>query len=426
MLNSNRRVVVAGGVRIPFVRSFREYAQATNQEMLTTCIEGLVTKFRLNGKILGDVSLGAVMKSSVEWNLAREVILGTSLNPSTPAFNIQRACGTSMEAIDIIASKIATGQIDSGIGAGSDSNSDLPVMVKRSLAWKLININKARSFGKRLSAILKIRPRDLSPEFPGITEPRTGLSMGQHAEEMVKAWGITREEQDMLAFESHQKAAKAYEDGFYSDLIIPFKNATADTIVRGDTSLAKLWGLRTVFDRSPAGTLTAGNSTALTDGAAAVFLCSEEYATENDIPVECYLQDAAVAAVDFVNGAGLLMAPTHAVAKLLRRNNLTLQDFDFYEIHEAFAGQVLCTLRAWESNDYCRNELGLEGPLGTIDRNRLNVMGGSVAVGHPFGATGARIVGTLSKLLRKKGSGRGLISICTAGGMGVAAILERR
>ncbi len=425
MLNSNRRVVVAGGVRIPFVRSFREYSQVTNQEMLTECIEGLVRKFRLNGQVLGDVGLGAVMKSSVEWNLAREVVLGTGLDPATPAFNVQRACGTSMEAINIIAAKIATGQIESGMGAGSDSNSDLPVMVKRSLAWKLININQARSFGERLAAILKIRPGDIFPEYPGITEPRTGLSMGQHTEKMVKEWSITREEQDLLAYESHQKAVKAYEKGFYSDLIIPFRNAKADTIVRADTSLEKLARLRTVFDTSPAGTLTAGNSTALTDGAAAVFLCSEEYASQNNIPVESYVQDAAAASVDFVHGAGLLMAPTRAVAQLLIRNKLTLQDFDFYEIHEAFAGQVLCTLRAWESDEYCRNELGLEKALGSLDRNLLNVMGGSLAVGHPFGATGARIVGTLSKLLREKGSGRGLISICTAGGMGVAAILQR-
>ena len=425
MLNSNRRVVVAGGVRIPFVRSFREYAQVTNQEMLTACIEGLVNKFNLSGKLVGDVSLGAVMKSSIEWNLAREVVLGTSLHPATPAFNVQRACGTSMEAIDIIAAKIATGQTDSGIGAGSDSNSDLPVMVKRSLAWKLIKLGRAKSLAERIATILKIRPSELKPQYPGITEPRTGLSMGQHAEEMVKSWLISREEQDMLAYESHQKAAKGYESGFYSDLIIPFKNVSADTIVRGDTTLAKLWVLRTAFDRSPAGTLTAGNSTALTDGAAAVFLCSEDYAAKNNIPVQAYMRDAAVAAVDYVRGAGLLMAPTHAVATLLSRNKLTLQDFDFYEIHEAFAGQVLCTLRAWESDEYCRKELGLDGALGAIDRNKLNVMGGSLALGHPFGATGARITATLGKLLHQKGSGRGLISICTAGGMGVAAILER-
>lgn len=422
MLNHNQRVAVIGSTRIPFVRSFREYARTTNQEMLIGCIRALVKKYNLEGKQLGDVALGAVMTSSMEWNLAREVVLGCNLDPNTPAFNVQRACGTSLETMDLIALKIASGQIENGIAAGSDTNSDLPVMVQRSLAWKLIEINQARSLTERIKALMKIRPRDLKPAYPGIVEPRTGLSMGQHTEKMVKEWAITRDEQDQLAMESHQKAVAAYQLGFYSDLVIPYKKATLDTIVRPDTSLEKLAKLKPAFDTRN-GSLTAGNSTTLTDGAAAVFLASERYAEKNNLIVQSFVRDVQTAAVDYVNGAGLLMAPTKAVAQFLKRNNMKLQDFDFYEIHEAFAGQVLCTLKAWENETYCKNELGMNA-LGPIDRTKLNVVGGSVALGHPFGATGARIAGTLSKLLYERGKGKGLISICTGGGMGVAAILE--
>lgn len=425
MQNQSRRVAIIGGQRIPFVRSFREYSRTTNQEMLIAALRGLVKKYNLEGRVLGDVSLGAVMTSSIEWNLAREVVQGSGLDAHTPAFNVQRACGTSLETVNLIALKIAVGQIDSGIAGGSDTNSDLPIMLQRALAWKLIDINNAKSFGDRLSKILRIRPGDLKPAYPGIVEPRTGLSMGQHTERMVKEWKISRQEQDQLAYESHVKAATAYQEGFYNDLVTPFKNATRDTIVRGDTTLEKLGKLKPVFDKSEAGTMTAGNSTAFTDGAGAVLLGSEEFARQNNLPVQAYFKDAEAAAVDYVQGAGLLMAPTIAVARMLRRHNLTLQDFDFYEIHEAFAGQVLSTLKAWESAEYCRKVLGLEKPLGAIDRNKMNVKGGSLALGHPFGATGARVVATLAKLLQQKGSGRGLISICTGGGMGVVAILER-
>ncbi|MBT1697607.1 acetyl-CoA C-acetyltransferase [Fulvivirgaceae bacterium PWU4] len=425
MQNQSRRVAIIGGQRIPFVRSFREYSRTTNQEMLIATLRGLVKKCNLEGRMLGDVSLGAVMTSSIEWNLAREVVQGSGLDAHTPAFNVQRACGTSLETVNLIALKIAVGQIDSGIAGGSDTNSDLPIMVQRALAWKLIDINNAKSFGERLSKILRIRPSDLKPAYPGIVEPRTGLSMGQHTERMVKEWKISRQEQDQLAYESHVKAARAYQEGFYNDLVTPFKNATRDTIVRGDTTLEKLAKLKPVFDKSEAGTMTAGNSTAFTDGASAVLLGSEEFARQNNLPVQAYFKDAEAAAVDYVQGAGLLMAPTIAVARMLRRHNLTLQDFDFYEIHEAFAGQVLSTLKAWESAEYCRKVLGLEKALGAIDRSKMNVKGGSLALGHPFGATGARTVATLAKLLHQKGSGRGLISICTGGGMGVVAILER-
>lgn len=420
-----RPVAIVGSQRIPFVRSFQQYARTTNQEMLTAVLERMVDQYNLVGQRLGDVALGAVMTSSLEWNFAREVVLGTRLHPETPAFNVQRACGTSLEAMNLIALKIAAGQIESGVAGGADTNSDLPVMVSRKLAWKLIDINQARSFGERLSAIMRIRPSDLKPAYPGIVEPRTRLSMGQHTEKMVKEWNISREEQDELAYESHMKAARAYEEGFYDDLVMEFKGIRRDTIVRKDTSLEKLAKLKPAFDKSVAGTLTAGNSTVFSDGASAVLLASEEFARERSLPVLAYVVDAESAAVDFVQGAGLLMAPTLAVARLLRRNNLTLQDFDFYEIHEAFAGQVLCTLKAWESEQYCREVLKLDRPLGPIDRSRMNIKGGSVAIGHPFGATGSRIVGTLAKLLNTRGRGRGLISVCTGGGMGVAAILER-
>jgi acetyl-CoA C-acetyltransferase len=425
MDNLTNRVAIVGSQRIPFVRSFREYARTTNHEMLVAVIRAVVKKYKLENVRLGDVALGAVLTSSVEWNLAREVVLDSGLHAHTPAFNVQRACGTSLEATNLIALKIAARQIESGIAGGSDTNSDLPIMIQRDLAWKLIDINNAKTFRERIKKILSISPKHFKPVYPGIVEPKTSLSMGQHAEHMVKEWKISRLEQDQLAHDSHMKAAQAYREKFYDDMLVAFKGAWRDTIVREDTTVEKLATLKPAFDKSSAGTLTAGNSTALTDGASAVLLTSEEFARQHALPIQAYFKDAESAAVDFVHGAGLLMAPTLAVARLLKRNNLTLQDFDFYEIHEAFSGQVLCTLKAWESETYCKNILGLNKPLGTIDSRKMNIKGGSVALGHPFGATGARIVGTLAKLLHQKGSGRGLISVCTGGGMGVAAILER-
>jgi acetyl-CoA C-acetyltransferase len=418
-------VAIIGSQRIPFTRSFREYARTTNQEMLVATLQALVEKYHLTGKRLGDVALGAVMTSSLEWNLAREVVLGSALDPHTAAFNVQRACGSSLESTNLIALKIAAGQIESGIAGGCDTNSDLPIMLRRELAWKLIDINQAKSIRERILRMTRIRLGDLKPAYPGIVEPRTGLSMGQHTERMVKEWKVSREEQDTLALESHQKAARAYDEGFYNDLVAPFKGVRRDTIVRKDTTLEKLGKLKPVFDKSEAGTLTAGNSTALSDGAAAVLLASEQFAAANSITPIAYFIDAESAAINHVHGAGLLMAPTIAVARLLKRNGLRLQDFDYYEIHEAFAGQVLCTLKAWESEKYCKEVLQLDKTLGGIDRSKMNVKGGSVAIGHPFAATGARIVGTLARLLEMRGKGRGLISVCTGGGMGVAAILEK-
>src|SRR5688572_3076 len=425
MLNKNNRVAIIGGTRIPFVKSFKEYSRTTNQEMLTAALQGLINKYKLDGKLLGDVALGVIMNSSLDWNLSREVVMGTTLDARTPAFNVQRACGTSLETINLIALRIASGQIDSGIGGGSDSNSDLPIMIKRKLAWKLIDLNNAKTFGERLSRVLKINFSDWKPVLPNIVEPRTGMSMGQHTEKMVKEWKITREAQDQLSYESHRKAAAAYAEGFYDDLLTSYKNVKHDTIVRADTTVEKLSKLKPAFDKSGQGSLTAGNSTIFTDGAGAVFLSSEEYAKQNNLTVQAWFTDCQSAAVDYVHGAGLLMAPTVAVAHLLKRNNLKLQDFDFYEIHEAFAGQVLCTLKAWESEEYCRKELNLNQALGSIDQTKMNIKGGSVALGHPFGATGARVVSNMAKILSQKGKGRGLISVCTAGGMGVAAIIEK-
>ena len=424
-MKSIRKAAIIGGVRIPFVKSFKEYSRVSNQEMLTATVQATVQKYKLQGKLLGDVALGVILNYTSDWNISREVVMGTDLDPRTPAFNVQRACGTSLETINLIALKIAAGQIESGIAGGSDTNSDLPVMGKRELAWKLVDISNAKSFGDRLGKFLRLRVGDLKPIIPGIREPRTGKTMGEHTELMVKEWNISREAQDNLAFQSHINAAKAYKEGFYEDLLCEFKGVKRDTIVRGDTSLEKLAKLKPAFDKSEKGSLTAGNSTIFTDGAASILLTSEEFASKNNLPIQAYFVDAEAAAVDHVHGAGLLMAPTVAVGRLLQRNNLRLQDFDFYEIHEAFAGQVLCTLKAWESDDYCRKELGLENALGVIDRNKMNVKGGSVALGHPFGATGTRVVSNMSKILEKHGKGRGLVSVCTAGGMGVAAIIER-
>lgn len=423
-MKSFRKVAVIGGTRTPFVRSFTHYSRTTTQELMTETLRHLTSKFNLKGKKVGDVGLGAVMLNSADWNLARECVLGSGLHPDTPAYNLQRACGTSLETSLQLALKIASSQIDSGIAAGVDTNSDLPVSFSREFAWKIGEANAAKSTADRIKKLLKIGISDFKPKFPTVAEPRTGLSMGQHCEKMVQEWNIGRKEQDELALISHQTAEKAYADGFYDDLVFNYKGLSKDTIVRGDTSMEKLSKLKPSFDFSGKGTLTAGNSTPLTDGSAAVLLASEDYAKANNLPIQAYFVDAQVAAVDFVGGEGLLMAPTIAVSELLLRNNLSLQDFDIYEIHEAFAGQVLCNLKAWESEKYCRERLGRNKSLGSIDRSKMNLKGGSVALGHPFGATGARIVASLAKQLEQRGSGRGLISICTAGGMGVAAILE--
>jgi len=425
LLKQMRPVAIMGGTRTPFVRSFSSYSRTPNKELMTATLQEMVKKFNLQNVQLGDVALGAVMKNAEDWNMSRECVLKSGLHPHTPGYDVQRACGTGLETTAHIALKIASGQIESGIGGGTDTNSDIAGVLTHELSWALMDIQKAKTLLEKAKKFAQIKPQNIIPKFPVVQEPQTGLSMGEHCELMVKEWKITREAQDLLAYDSHQKAWAAYERGFFNDLMFEYKGVKRDAILRPDTTLEKLARLKPAFDFSGNGTLTAGNSTALTDGASAVLLGSEDFADQYKLPILAYFVDAEYSAVNFVKGEGLLMAPTYAIAKLLKRNNLTLQDFDFYEIHEAFAGQVLCTLKALESTEYCTKKLGLPAALGSIDRNKLNVNGSSLAVGHPFAATGGRIVATLAKLLHDKGSGRGLISICTAGGMGVAAIIER-
>ncbi len=431
MSQSVKRVAVIGGNRIPFCRSNTAYFGASNQDMLTAAIEGLVQRYQLSGERLGEVAAGAVMKHSRDFNLTRETVLGTSLDPSTPCFDIQQACGTGLQAINLVANKIALGQIDAAIAGGVDTTSDAPIGVSEGLRKIFLQVNKARSFGERVKPFMQLRPKDIGIQIPVNSEPRTGMSMGDHTEVTAKTWQIPRDQQDELAYLSHKNLAAAYERDFFSDLVSAYKGVERDNILRPDTTIEKLSTLKPAFDQnSGQGTLTAGNSSTLTDGASAVLLASEEWAKERGLPIRAYLSFVETAAVDFVGkgGAekeGLLLAPAYAVPRMLARAGLTLQDFDFYEIHEAFAAQVLATLKVWEDEDFCRDRLGLDRPLGSIDRSKLNVNGSSLAAGHPFAATGGRIVATLAKMLEEKGSGRGLISICAAGGQGVTAILER-
>ncbi|MCI1039182.1 acetyl-CoA C-acetyltransferase [Pseudomonas putida] len=425
-MRSPRRVAILGGNRIPFARSNGAYATASNQAMLTVALEGLIERYRLHGLRLGEVVAGAVLKHSRDMNLTRECVLGSRLSPQTPAYDIQQACGTGLEAALLVANKIALGQIDCGVAGGVDTTSDAPIAVNEGLRHILLQANRGKSLGERLKSFLKLRPHHLKPELPRNGEPRTGLSMGEHCERMAQAWRISRAEQDELALLSHQKLAAAYAEGWQEDLLTPFLSLTRDNNLRPDLSLEQLARLKPAFDRSGQGTLTAGNSTPLTDGASVVLLGTEEWAAQQGLEVLAYLVDGETAAVDFVTGReGLLMAPVYAVPRLLARNGLTLQDFDYYEIHEAFAAQVLCTLKAWEDADYCRERLGLDAPLGAIDRSKLNVKGSSLAAGHPFAATAGRILANLAKLLATAGKGRGLISICAAGGQGVTVIVER-
>lgn len=425
-MRSLRRVAILGGNRIPFARSNGAYATASSQAMLTVALEGLIERYRLHGLRLGEVVAGTVLKHSRDMNLTRECVLGSRLSPQTPAYDIQQACGTGLEAALLVANKIALGQIDCGIAGGVDTTSDVPIAVSEGLRHILLQANRGNSLGERLKPFLKLRPHHLKPELPRNGEPRTGLSMGEHCERMAQAWRIGRAEQDELALLSHQALAAAYAEGWQDDLLTPYLSLTRDNNLRPDLTLEQLARLKPAFDRSGQGTLTAGNSTPLTDGASLVLLGSEEWAEQQGLSVLAYLVDGETAAVDFVTGReGLLMAPVYAVPRLLARNGLTLQDFDYYEIHEAFAAQVLCTLKAWEDADYCRERLGLDAPLGAIDRNKLNVKGSSLAAGHPFAATGGRILANLAKLLARAGKGRGLISICAAGGQGVTVIVER-
>jgi len=426
MADNVRRAAVLGGNRIPFARSNGAYATASNQEMLTAALDGLVTRYGLEGERLGEVAGGAVLKHARDFNLVREAVLGSRLAPETPGVDLQQACGTGLQAINYIVNKIKLGQLESGIGGGTDTTSDAPIAISEKLRKKLIALNNAKTTKDRLGVLATIRPGDIGLAIPSNGEPRTKLSMGEHAALTALEWQITREAQDELAVTSHQNLARSYEEGWQDDLVTPFRDLERDNNLRPDSSVEKLAKLKPVFGKGEAATMTAANSTPLTDGASAVLLSSEGWAAEHGIEPLAYFVDSELAAVDFVNGhEGLLMAPAYAVPRILARHDLTLQDFDYYEIHEAFASQVLSTLAAWESPVFCKERLGLDAPLGSIDRSKLNVKGSSLAAGHPFAATGGRIVANAAKLLAQKGSGRALISVCAAGGQGVVAILER-
>ena len=426
METTTRRAAVVGGNRIPFARSNGAYSAASNQDMLTATLDGLVSRFNLQDERLGEVVAGAVLKHSRDFNLTRECVLGSRLSSETPTYDVQQACDTGIEATILIANKIALGQIEAGIAGGVDTTSDAPIEVNDDLRRILLELNNAKTMQQRLKVLGKVRPGQVVPEIPRNQEPRTGLSMGGHTAQMAEDWGVNREEQDELAAASHTNLAAAYDRGFFDDLVTPYLGLDRDQNLRPDTSVEKLAKLSPVFGDGDGASMTPGNSTPLTDGAAVALLASEEWAEERSLPVLAYVTHSETAAVDYVHGDdALLIAPAYAVPRMLARAGLALEDFDFYEIHEAFASQVLATLRAWEDPEFCRERLGLDGPLGSIDRSKLNVNGGSLAVGHPFAATGGRIVATLAKLLAEKGSGRGLISICAAGGQGVTAILER-
>jgi acetyl-CoA C-acetyltransferase len=420
-----RRVAVIGGNRIPFARSNTVYTNASNQEMLTAALDGLVARYGLEGERVGEFAAGAVLKHSRDFNLARETVLGSKLSPDTPAYDVQQACDTGIQAAVLVANKIALGKIESGIAGGADTTSDAPLAVGEKLRKILLEANRAKDTKGRVAALLKVRPAHLAPDQPRNSEPRTGLSMGDSQAITTLEWGITREAQDELAAASHHNLAASYDEGWQDDLITPFLGVEKDNNLRPDSTVEKLAKLKPVFGRGEGATMTAGNSTPLSDGASTVLLASEDEAKKHGWTPLAYFVDYETAAVDYVSGAeGLLMAPAYAVPRMLERQGLTLQDFDFYEIHEAFAGQVLTTLAAWEDPIFCKERLGLDAPLGAIDRTKLNVKGSSLATAHPFAATGGRIIANLAKLLHEKGSGRGLISICAAGGQGVVAILE--
>jgi acetyl-CoA C-acetyltransferase len=425
MAPQTRKAAIVGGNRIPFARSNSAYAQASNQDMLTATLDGLVARFGLQGERVGEVVAGAVLKHARDFNLTREAVLGSRLSAATPTYDVQQACGTGLEAAILVANKIALGQLESGIAGGVDTTSDAPLAIHDEMRRVLIALSSARTLRQRLEALAGVRPGMFVPEAPRNAEPRTGLSMGEHQAITARQWGISREAQDELAVRSHRNLAAAYDRGFFDDLVTPYLGLTRDENLRPDTSVEKLAGLAPVFGGED-GTMTAGNSTPLSDGASAVLLASDEWAASRGLPVLAHLVDAQTAAVDYTHGGeGLLMAPAYAVPVLLARNGLTLQDVDFYEIHEAFASTVLATLAAWEDPAFCKERLGLDAPLGAIDRSRLNVNGSSLAAGHPFAATGGRIVASLAKQLHEAGPGRrGLISICAAGGQGVVAILE--
>ena len=431
-MNTRRPIAILGGQRIPFARQNTAYTRASNLEMLTATIDAVVERFNLQDQRLGEVAAGAVLKHTRDFNLTREAVMASQLAPQTPAYDVQQACATSIETAILVGNKIGMGQIEVGIAGGVDSSSDAPVALSESYRQLILALNRAKTGSERLRILAGFRPSMFRPSVPNVNERRTGLSMGEHCELMVKQWGITREAQDELALASHRDGIAAYEEGFYNDLVVPFQGLQRDNNLRPDTSMEKLAKLKPAYDKTSGhGSLTAGNSTPLTDGAAAILLSSAEWADLHGIRPQAWLVDAETAAVEYAgpHAEGLLMAPAYAVPRLLKRNGLSLQDFAYYEIHEAFAGQVLCTMKAWEDPDYCRERLGLPHALGSIDRSKLNVRGGSVGLGHPFAATGARILGSVAKqlMLHRIQTGkpaRALVSVCAAGGLGATAIVE--
>jgi acetyl-CoA C-acetyltransferase len=419
-----KKIAIVGYNRIPFARQNTNYATASNQDMMIAALNGLIDRYHLKGQLLGEVAGGAVIKHSREFNLMRESVLGTSLDPATPTCDIQQACDTGIEAAIYIGNKIALGQIEVGIAGGVDSTSNVPIVVSEPLRTILLKIRRSKTISEKLKLIFSLRPKDFLPIAPGIDEPRSKLSMGGHTEITAKHYGISREAQDAFALESHQKMVKAYEEGFFKDMITPYLGLERDNNVRKDTSLEKLAKLKPAFDKTN-GTLTAGNSTPFTDGSSCILLSSEEWAKAHDLPILAYITHAEVAAIEYVQQKqNLLLAPVYAATRMLSKAGLKLQDFDFYEIHEAFAAQVLTTLKIWESAELMES-FGFDQPLGSIDRKKINVKGSSLAAAHPFAATGGRIIATLAKLLHEKGAGKGFISICAAGGQGVTMILEK-
>jgi acetyl-CoA acyltransferase len=428
-IRPGRRVAVVAGVRTPFAKSGTVFRDVSAVALARHAARELLYRSEVVGQEIDEVVFSQVVPSVLTPNVAREVSLLPQLPPSVPAYTINRACASAAQAINNAADQIQLGHADVILAGGVESLSDLPILHSRRFSRVLVEASKARSVGTRVATLGRVRPRDLIPVTPAIAEPSTGETMGQSAEKMAKENGITREEQDRVALMSHQRASAATQDGRLVGEIAPWfggpemdEVVSQDNGIRADTSLDALAKLKPVFDRKY-GTVTAGNSSPLTDGAAAVLLMSEEKARALGHEPLAYIRSYAVSAVD--PGWQLLMGPVYAVPKALERAKLTWDELGLVEIHEAFAAQVLSNAQAWGSQAWA-DRLGLPGPVGEVDWDRTNVAGGSIAIGHPFGATGARLVTTLANEMQRRDVEFGLISICAQGGMGYAMVLERR
>jgi acetyl-CoA acyltransferase len=419
-----RRVAIVAGVRTPFARSGTAFKDVPAVALARHAARELLYRTEIDPGEVDEVVVGQVVPSVLTPNVAREVSLLPQFPRTIPAYTLNRACASSAQAITNAADQIALGHADVVVAGGVESLSDIPVLHSRRMSQLLVEAGRARTMSQRLAVMARIRPRDLVPVTPAIAEPSTGESMGQSAEKMAKENGIAREAQDRLALRSHERAAAATSDGRLTADIVPWFGrddvVATDNGIRADTSLEQLAKLRPVFDRAY-GTVTAGNSSPLTDGAAMVLLMAEETARALGYRPLAYLRSYAVSAVD--PGWQLLMGPAYAVPKALERAGIAWQDVGLFEIHEAFAAQVLSNAQAWASPEW-GEKLGLDGPLGEVDWSCANVMGGSIAIGHPFGATGARLVTQLAGEMRRRGVEFGLVSICAQGGMGHALVLE--